>query len=233
VVPELSLPWWTSLDASEVRVGHLVAPSGEIVACDPLVYLERATAFTTRVRPGTYPITLGMLGRDVAHARIDFRPEAVAVWKPGVCVGEDEPSDLRKALGYPVDAGVGCFVDTATREAIVAERQKWDDEVYARVRREGVDTSDALAWHTAVSRISSEKPDLLALLEAAGLRAKRFASYKADTVEGNVVVFSSGEGDGSYPSFWGLNADGEPVCLITDFGLLSVDPDDDDGDDDE
>ena len=36
----------------------------------------------------------------------------------------------------------------------------------------------------------------------------------------NVVAFSSGGGDGFYTSWWGLDATGEPLCLVTDFGLL-------------
>jgi hypothetical protein len=31
------------------------------------------------------------------------------------------------------------------------------------------------------------------------------------------VGFSSGSGDGRYPSYWGLDAEGQPLCLITDF----------------
>jgi hypothetical protein len=36
----------------------------------------------------------------------------------------------------------------------------------------------------------------------------------------NVVAFSSGWGDGSYPTFFGYDATGQPACLITDFGVL-------------
>jgi hypothetical protein len=33
---------------------------------------------------------------------------------------------------------------------------------------------------------------------------------------------SSGWGDGSYPSFWGYDAGGQRVALVTDFGVLDV-----------
>lgn len=39
----------------------------------------------------------------------------------------------------------------------------------------------------------------------------------------NVVAFSSGWGDGGYPSFFGYDAAGQPACLITDFGVLEED----------
>ncbi len=38
--------------------------------------------------------------------------------------------------------------------------------------------------------------------------------------EGDVVAFSSGYGDGVYSSYFGLDAQGEPVCLVTDFGIF-------------
>lgn len=36
----------------------------------------------------------------------------------------------------------------------------------------------------------------------------------------NVVAFSSGWGDGGYPSFFGYDATDQPVCVITDFCVL-------------
>lgn len=38
----------------------------------------------------------------------------------------------------------------------------------------------------------------------------------------NVVAFSSGWGDGGYPSFFGYDATDQPVCVITDFGVLEA-----------
>ncbi|TIO99292.1 MAG: DUF4241 domain-containing protein, partial [Mesorhizobium sp.] len=34
------------------------------------------------------------------------------------------------------------------------------------------------------------------------------------------VMFDTGYGDGSYRSFWGLDAAGEPLLLMTDFEVL-------------
>jgi Protein of unknown function (DUF4241) len=38
----------------------------------------------------------------------------------------------------------------------------------------------------------------------------------------NVVAFSSGFGDGAYPSFVGLDRDGRPAVVLTDFGVLDA-----------
>lgn len=41
----------------------------------------------------------------------------------------------------------------------------------------------------------------------------------------NIIVFSSGEGDGVYPSYFGYDADENIVCLATDFGIIAPLPD--------
>ena len=36
----------------------------------------------------------------------------------------------------------------------------------------------------------------------------------------NLIAFSSGWGDGCYPSYWGLDAQGQATCLLTDFRVI-------------
>lgn len=36
----------------------------------------------------------------------------------------------------------------------------------------------------------------------------------------NVMIFSSGYGDGFYASYWGFDDTGSPVALVTDFRVL-------------
>jgi hypothetical protein len=38
----------------------------------------------------------------------------------------------------------------------------------------------------------------------------------------NVIAFSSGYGDGSYPSYWGHDLTGQRVALVTDFVVLDA-----------
>lgn len=37
----------------------------------------------------------------------------------------------------------------------------------------------------------------------------------------NIIAFSSGKGDGKYPSYFGYDADKNVVCLATDFGIIA------------
>lgn len=41
-----------------------------------------------------------------------------------------------------------------------------------------------------------------------------------ESTGGNLVVFTAGMGDGSYPCYWGLDAQDQPVCLLADFLIL-------------
>lgn len=38
----------------------------------------------------------------------------------------------------------------------------------------------------------------------------------------DAVLFSSGRGDGVYPVYWGRDEDDQPVCLLIDFGILTL-----------
>ena len=41
-----------------------------------------------------------------------------------------------------------------------------------------------------------------------------------NTPKGSAAVFSSGLGDGVYPSYFGVDENGEPVVLVTDFYII-------------
>ena len=41
------------------------------------------------------------------------------------------------------------------------------------------------------------------------------------TSKANCVAFMSGYGDGIYSSYWGLDANGAPLCLTTDFEVFT------------
>ncbi|HIK11257.1 MAG TPA: DUF4241 domain-containing protein [Oscillatoriaceae cyanobacterium M33_DOE_052] len=43
----------------------------------------------------------------------------------------------------------------------------------------------------------------------------------SNPTKANLIAFSSGLGDGGYPSFWGYGASNQPVCLVTDFGIFA------------
>jgi siroheme synthase len=48
-----------------------------------------------------------------------------------------------------------------------------------------------------------------------------WANHVLDDETGlNIVLFSSGWGNGQYKTYWGLDARGAALCLMTDFQVL-------------
>jgi hypothetical protein len=55
---------------------------------------------------------------------------------------------------------------------------------------------------------------------APAMEKSEWANLLLDSATGgNLIAFNTNM-DGGYPCYWGLNAQDQPVCLITDFGIL-------------
>jgi hypothetical protein len=184
-------------------LGDLVVTSGQIVACDPLA-IPDMPPFADTVPVGRYPVIVSVAkfsGGDqrVAFALLRLSERPAAGWEIAVPQGKSlsslQPGHI---FVYPVDAGTGCFMDLEAARALTARaeqaaaRHEDDDELFDALMKTYVHT---WSWTDLV----------------------------LDEVTGaNLIAFSSGWGDGSYPSFWGYDADGQRVALVTDFGVLDA-----------
>jgi len=177
------------------EAGALQLSSGRIKASDPFVGLEHP-GFTTDVPKGRFPVRLALVegtnshGR-VAFARVAFSAAPVMRWEMAVTSNQDVATLKRdEYFGYPVDAGIGCFIDAAAAPA-VAKRMKSDE-----------------AW-------------ALSLLDSQTDRPARPSFHRVVEVKGgNLIMFTSGWGDGLYASWFGYAADGTLAALITDFNVV-------------
>lgn len=175
-------------------IGELELPTGQLVACDPLVSCDGP--FTQAVPKGRYPLQLAIarIGDDerVAFARIVFAPGPATRWEMALVKGQD-PNTLGpdECFGYGVDSGTGGFMDAAALRSYEARRDQegeaFDERLFAEL--------DKTYQHTR-------------------------SWYLLPTDAGNVAFFSSGYGDGAYPSYFGYDADGRLVAVVTDFLLL-------------
>jgi hypothetical protein len=185
---------------SAVPAGELMLPTGRVVAAD--VFFFNTEPFTRRLPAGRHPVLLlsssrdpGVAG-DVAAAMIRVAPGDPVSWELALVPGQD-PSSLQPGefFGYGVDSGTGCF---ASAEAVAALTAGDFDE-YSDQVQDGMFPSDDVAdWKHSVDVVVDQ---------ASGA---------------NVIGFTSGFGDGGYPSWFGLDADGEPLVLLTDFGILEA-----------
>ncbi|WP_192181723.1 DUF4241 domain-containing protein [Mesorhizobium amorphae] len=176
-------------------IGELELPTGEIIACDPLVSDLKTPALSRKVKPGRYPVSLLEAQGRVAVAVLRFSAGTPVRWELATVPGQDV-STLKddEIFGYPVDAGLGSFMDktamvlmSARQDKLKADENYYDDVLAA----EFAPNQDRFVMHHPVA---------------------------GNPV--NIAMFWSGWGDGFYPSFWGLDAAGQPLLLTTDFGVL-------------
>ncbi|CAN7591846.1 DUF4241 domain-containing protein [Rhizobium leguminosarum] len=182
-----------------IRMGNVELTSGRIVAADPLAQPDRPALVRT-VAPGEYPVTLYRAFGRVAAASMRFAEGKPDRWELAVLPGQD-PATLKdgEIFGYPVDAGLGCYMDADTL-GLIGER-----EGQAQAQKPDSDVNyydDVLA-----SDLEANKGIYALHRPVAGKK-------------GNVAVFWSGWGDGFYPVFWGLERDGRALVLLTDFSVV-------------
>ncbi|UMP06867.1 DUF4241 domain-containing protein [Amycolatopsis sp. EV170708-02-1] len=199
-------------DVATVRLlqdASLWLPSGRVVAGEPCGFDDADDGFfVQQVSPGEYPLLLVIAmfakrNQSTAHemiaaARLVIRDEPVASWEMAACEGDDV-FDLGddEYFGYPVDGGVGGFVDAANIATLRAS-DDYSDQLLSNLDIHVIHETDRTA------------PATLADDEGRPL----------------VVAFSSGNGDGHYPTWVGRTADGEVACFLTDFLILTDNGDD-------
>jgi hypothetical protein len=183
------------------QVGELVAPTGKIIACDPFVFPD-ASSFTVQLIPGRYPVVLSVAHFDnpdqrVAYAALRIRDGQPHHWemalRPGQDVSSLKPDHI---FCYGVDSGTGCFMDLMASQGLTKRMD--DDEEYFET--------------------------LIAEMEKTYVDTWSWANLEMDTnTNANLIAFSSGLGDGCYPSYFGFDEQGNPLILVTDFGVFDDD----------
>ena len=100
-------------------------------------------------------------------------------------------------FGYSVDTGVGCFMDTEVEEMMLDSewQAQTDDTVSATKLEKILDQNSNNSW-TWANLIVNE------------------------TNQGNVIAFSSGWGDGQYPTYFGYDEQERLTNVVTDFLLF-------------
>jgi hypothetical protein len=216
--PEAKIGVGSSTATMEVHtLGKLEVPTGLIIACDPFLGFDGASAFAESAPVGAFPVVVAVaaiehvskkskkrtLDRRVAYALLRFSTRKpvrlVMALKKGQSLsklGKDE------IYGYGVDAGAGCFVDAR----IAAQLVKQD-------KTNATPDDDMLPSATT----------LMDLFYGKGRSNIATWAHGILHVEGssdNLVAFSSGWGDGFYASYWGFDGDGEVAFLMTDFDVI-------------
>ncbi|MFI2368808.1 DUF4241 domain-containing protein [Streptomyces sp. NPDC018833] len=188
---------------SVAEAGELWLPTGRVVACDPFISLGcgEAEPFTAEVAPGRYRV-------ECAVATLT-RPD-------------EEPSDTphqRIAAARLVIKDMPPVAWEIGLQAGQDVKELSDDEFYGY----GVDAGTGCFYDASCDE---------SFPECEGDEGPLWDAFDADdahlgphiiTAPGTghtLVAFSSGWGDGAYPTWIGRGASGEVVCFVTDFFVV-------------
>ncbi len=180
-----------------IVAGSIEVADGKLVIADPFYLTEDFTApFKQALPAGEYPVELaladlGPWSQRVAFVRVLVSDAAVVQWQVAETT---DPSGLNQFFG--VDAGLASFSNATAAEEFASALRKFSKE-----------HPDGNYYDDVLSR---EMPSTSNWCN--------FHPNKASTV--NVVITSSGMGDGLYSSYWGLDRNGELAQLVTDFQVF-------------
>ena len=173
------------------EAGVLFLTSGRIVACDGLI--PDVEPFTETVEPGSYPVflSIAMFGDE---------------WPVVACAMLRLKDEMPAIWKLATVAG-----------------QSETAEIEGDIVGYGVDTGTGCFADLDAMQTLATSPDLWSRLQKQVHQPGiDWIDFPIDTPGlPNIIVFSSGDGDGTYPSYFGYDVDGNVLCLATDFGIIA------------
>lgn len=128
-------------EISAITIGELELPTGEIVACDPLITGLSRPAFNRKVKPGRYPVTLLQAQGYIAAAVLRFNPGLPVRWELATFAPHREPFYESEFLEFIVDDAVAAFMDKSVL-TLMSDPEELDDylaDVACSIERFGMD----------------------------------------------------------------------------------------------
>ena len=190
------------MEIDVLNIGEINLPTGEILACDPLVDLEDAKTFIQRVSIGKYPVKIAVVpskeyGDRYACVKVEFSKNKPVVYELAVTGAEEDMDEAKEDefYGFGVDAGMGCVVDKKAQEEYIKYWEKLVEEEEADNPFD--DIFDDLLAESAKKypKYQREYGD--------------WANWTIPNTDVNIPIFTSGWGDGYYPCYFGYDKDGE------------------------
>ena len=200
------------MEVDILDIGEVNLPTGEILACDPLVELGEAKTFLQKTPIGKFPVKICVVpsreyGDRYACVKVEFNKNKPVVYELAVTGNEKEMDEAEEDefYGFGVDAGMGCVADKKSQDEYLKYWKKLEEE----------------------GNVDNPYDDIFEeLLEES---FKKFPKYQrncgdwADFIipdtDLNIPVFASGWGDGYYPGYFGYDEKGE----LCGFYILFID----------
>lgn len=189
------------IEVDTLEIGEVNFPTGEILACDPLVELDEADTYIQRVPIGSYPVKITVAlseeyGDRYACVKVEFSKNKPVVYELAMTGKEEEmdKADEDEFYGFGVDAGMGCVVDKKTQE----EYKKY----WAKLEEEGADNPFDDLFDDLLIESAKKYPKYQR-------EFGDWANWTIPDTECNIPIFASGWGDGYYPCYFGFDERGE------------------------
>lgn len=204
---------YDSVNLSVLNLGNLRVPTGNIVVSDPLVCLGEAQPFNKHVNPGEYPVLVFEaktpdMGDRFAFAKLVIKSTRAIKWELAITKDEEKKIAQFKNdeyIGFPVDTGLGSFCDNVTQQ-----QYKAFCESFLKNHPNAAMYDNFFAAEFKKNAKTPDDPQDLG----------NWLNFTIPNTENNVVMFSSGFGDGLYPAYWGIDDMGEICSLVIDFRLF-------------
>ena len=194
------------------KIGELAVTTGELEIGDPLCYLntEYSLVLEKKIPAGIYPVWLSMAAHRVfglryLAAKLEVTEKTPVRYEIAMPKGHDI-SDFNKPgifAFYGVDTGLACICDRSVSIHYSDFVKKW--------RKENPDKNlyddyfEAYFKESAKAYPQYQRPD------------GDFLDWTLPQRKENIVMVTSGFGDGAYSAYWGYDEAGEICCLILRF----------------
>lgn len=187
------------------EVGKIYLSSGKLVACDPLITNDMLP-FSVDFPKGEFSVMLHK-ERDsncVAYAEIIFNTSEIKDWKLATTAGQNIKELAEgEVFGYPVESGMGCFMDVDTQNSLNELEQK----LYHNKGGDFMGIYEEF-FH---EYFFDEKGAI-----------DQYAFLKpSDVHPGTIFAFETGYGEGFYASYIAYDRNQIPVKIITEFIEIS------------
>lgn len=202
-----SSPEYLRKKLEHINMGTVSFPTGEIIVCDPLTYLDQESEpYFTKVPKGIFPIdTLVVELEEDDHryvaTRIKFSDKPAEIHMEAL-LGYEDLSELGEDeyFGFTVDSGLATIVDVSSRDAFCEFVNRWDYE--NEEDKNLYDDFFAAEFEKSYEKNPSFQRE-----------GGDWINIQIPNSQANLPMIQTGFGDGTYPVYFGFDADNE-VCEI-------------------
>lgn len=193
-----------------VTIGKVSLPTGRIRVGDPLAYMctgQYSPELKKTVTPGEYSVEIAISKTPVAStristARIRFNENKAVRYEiaeptPETTAFKCSDGDL---TGFPVDAGMMAFMDSVVMKEYAEFIDNWHK-----------DNPEKNHYDDYFAGFFADSYERMPEYQRGG---GDFIEWTIPTTDYNIVMMSSGFGDGFYQCYWGIDEEGE-ICELT------------------